>query len=193
MTTNSISVAGTSLAAPPLPEQDWDAVLQDPRRLANLLGNRSIVSYGAFGMVYEVADTALKIGCIGKSEPLIQQWVHENYQRALPVWAFEQEVALPKAVTYEVCPRHGYLADLWSPTSVTCHCGDSLAVLVMPLAEPTGQLDVGNETFQDEVHEAVLTKFGVRLDVHNGNFVKFDGRLMLCDFGDPNDPIVDYW
>ena len=87
---------------------DWQTVISDPKAFAKLLRKRQLIAYGAYGAVYEASGAAIKIGCIGESEPAIQQWVYEHYQRALPVWAFSQGVALPKAVTHEVCPRHGY-------------------------------------------------------------------------------------
>lgn len=175
------------------PAQKWQEILADHKRLAGFLRKRRLVGYGAFGAVYQVGDAAIKIGCIGESEPAIQQWVHEHHQRALPVWAFCQDVSLPKTVTREVCPRHGFPSNLWTPSSVNCHCGESLPVMVMPLAERADQRAVENENFSEGIFEAVAKKFGVCLDIHKGNFLEFNGKLILCDFGDTNDQLADYW
>ncbi|MBI1854997.1 MAG: hypothetical protein HYR93_03895, partial [Chloroflexi bacterium] len=165
----------------------------NPDVFAKLLRRRHLISYGAFGVVYEVDGAAIKIGCIPDSEPVIQQWVCEQYERALPVWAFASDVILPKVVTHEVCPQHGFLSSLWTRTSVNCHCGERLDALAMPLAERADQRKVGEEDFSEKVYEAVLKKFQVSLDIHKGNFLEFNGKLTLCDFGDANDKAVDYW
>ena len=172
---------------------DWQDILSIPSRFARLLRDRRLIGYGAFGVVYKVDDAAIKIGCIGESEPIIQQWVYEQHQRALPVWAFGSDILLPKVVTREVCPHHGYLSNLWSRSSVMCHCNESLAVLVMPVAEHADQRDVDDEKISGQIYEAVFEKFGVCLDIHKGNFLEFKGKLMLCDFGDTSDKVADYW
>ncbi len=189
MNTNH-SVIDFSIPAPPM---DWNVILDDPRTLARLLRKRSLIGYGAFGVVYEVADAALKIGCIGESEPAIQGWVCEQYQRALPVWAFGLDIPLPKIVTREVCPHHGYLSNLWSRSSVMCHCNEAMSVLVMPIAERADSREMESQKISEQIYQAVFEKFGVSLDVHKGNFLKFKNRLMICDFGDTNDKVVDYW
>ena len=173
--------------------KDWQAILSDPTRFAKLLRKRQLISYGAFGAVYDVDGAAIKIGCVGESEPAIQQWVFERHERALPVWAFAEEVILPKVVTHEVCPQHGFLSNLWTRTSVNCHCTEPMSVLVMPVADLADQHDVENEDFSQTVYESVFGKFNTCLDIHKGNFVEFKGRLMLCDFGDTNDKAADYW
>ena len=179
----------------PAPHVDWNTILNNPRTLAGLLRKRELLGYGAFGVVYDVSGAAVKIGCIGEREASIQQWVHEYYQRALPVWAFGSDIPLPKVVTREVCPRHGYLSELWSPASVMCHCNEPMSVLVMPIAERADQrgVDGNGDGISDQIYQAVFEKFGVCLDVHKGNFLEFNGRLMVCDFGDTNDKVVDYW
>ena len=170
---------------------DWQDILSAPSKFARLLRKRRIIGYGAFGVLYKVDGAAIKIGCIGESEPTIQHWVYEQHQRALPVWAFSLDVPLPKTVTCEVCPHHGYLSNLWSRSSVMCHCNEPLAVLVMPIAERANQGD--GEGISNQIYEAVFEKFGVCLDIHKGNFLNFRGRLMLCDFGDTSDKVADYW
>jgi len=182
-----------SIPAPPV---DWNAILNDPRELARLLRKRSLLGYGAFGVVYEVANTALKIGCVDENEPIIQQWVYQTHARALPVWAYQQEVILPRTVTREVCPRHGYPSDLWTPSSISCHCGEALAALVMPVAETPDMLLLENseaEQIWQTVYDAVLNKFGVSLDLHWRNMISLQGRLLVCDFGDTNSKLVSLW
>jgi hypothetical protein len=175
------------------PMQMWQEILADHKRLAGLLRKRRLIGYGAFGVVYRVGDAAIKIGCIGENEPTIQQWVHEHHQRALPVWAFCPDVDLPTTVRREVCPHHGFPSNLWTASSVNCHCEEPMPVLVMPLAERADQRAVDGEDFSESVFDTVVEKFGVCLDIHKGNFLEFNGRLILCDFGDTNDPLADYW
>lgn len=172
---------------------EWQEILSNPAQLSSLLRKRRLVGYGAFGAVYQVGDAAIKIGCIGESEPAIQQWVHRRFRRALPVWAFRPDVNLPKIVTREVCPRHGFPSDLWTKSSVNCHCGEAMPAMVMPLAERADQRAVDGENFSVSIFEAVVKKFSVCLDIHKGNFLEFNGKLILCDFGDTSDPVADYW
>jgi len=190
-----IATISASRLSIPAPRVDWNAVLNDPRTLAGLLRKREVLGYGAFGVVFEVSGAAVKIGCIGEREAVIQQWVHKHHRRALPVWAFGSDIFLPKVVTREVCPRHGYLSELWLPSSVMCHCNGPMSVLVMPIAERANQrgVDGDGDRIGNQIYQAVVEKFGVCLDVHKGNFLEFNGRLMVCDFGDTNDKVVDYW
>ena len=169
----------------------WQEILSTPSKFARLLRKRSLIGYGAFGVVYQVDGAAIKIGCIGESEPAIQQWVFEQHRRSMPVWAFGLDVPLPKTVTREVCPHHGYPSNLWSRSSVMCHCNEPMAVLVMPIGERTAQNE--RDGIGDLIYEAVSEKFGVCLDIHKGNFLEFKGRLLLCDFGDTSDKVADYW
>ena len=182
-----------SIPAPPV---DWSAVLKDPHLLASLLRKRKLLGYGAFGVVYEVSDAAIKIGCVDDNEPLIQQWVHETHTRALPVWAYQQEVILPRVVTHEVCPRHGYPSELWTKSSINCHCGEALAALIMPVAEPPDMRTlegVEADHIWQTVYDAVFNEFGVSLDLHWRNMISLQGRLLVCDFGDTNSKLVSLW
>ena len=191
-----IATFSTTALSIPASSVDWSGTLDDPRTLASLLRKRKLLGYGAFGVVHEVAGAAVKIGCVDENEPIIQQWVHETHARALPVWAYRQEVILPRAVTREVCPRHGYPSDLWTPTSVNCHCGEALAVLVMPIAETPDMLLLENseaEQIWQTVYDAVLDKFSVSLDLHWRNMISLQGRLLVCDFGDTNSKLVEFW
>ena len=172
---------------------NWQDILYNSIVLARLLRKRRLIGYGAFGVVYKLDGAAIKIGCISETEPVIQQWVYQQYERALPVWAFGLDIPLPKIVTREVCPHHGYLSKLWSRSSVMCHCNEPMSVLVMPIAEHAIQPKVDDHKISDQIYQAVFEKFGVSLDVHKGNFLEFKGRLMVCDFGDTNDKAVDYW
>ncbi|MCJ7433840.1 MAG: hypothetical protein MUO77_10170, partial [Anaerolineales bacterium] len=104
--TLSLAAHATELSIP-APCVDWSAVLNDPSALAGLLRKRKLLGYGAFGVVYEISGAAIKIGCVDDNEPVIQQWVYETQARALPVWAYNPEVSLPRVVSHEVCPQHG--------------------------------------------------------------------------------------
>jgi len=191
-----IATFSTTALSIPASSVDWSGTLDDPRTLASLLRKRKLLGYGAFGVVYEVAGAAIKIGCVDENEPIIQQWVYETHARALPVWAYKLEAILPRAVTREVCPRHGYPSDLWTPTSVNCHCGEALAVLVMPIAETPDMLLLENseaEQIWQTVYDAVLDKFSVSLDLHWRNMISLQGRLLVCDFGDTNSKLVEFW
>jgi len=105
-------------------------------------------------------------------------------------------VILPRIVTHEVCPRHGYLSNLWTPTSVSCHCGEALAALVMPVAEAPDRLLLEKSEAQQiwqTVYDAVLDKFSVSLDLHWRNMICLQDRLLVCDFGDINNQMVEFW
>ena len=189
----NLSQTELSIPAPPI---DRNAILDNPHTLAGLLRKRKLLGYGAFGVVYEVAGAAVKIGCVDENEPIIQQWVYETRARALPVWAYKLEVILPRIVTHEVCPRHGYLSNLWTPTSVSCHCGEDLAALVMPVAEAPDRLLLEKSEAQQiwqMVYDAVLDKFNVSLDLHWRNMISLQDRLLVCDFGDINNQMVEFW
>ncbi len=189
----TLSQTELSIPAPPI---NWNAILDNPRTLAGLLRKRKLLGYGAFGVVYEVAGAAVKIGCVDENEPTIQQWVYETHAYALPVWAYKLEVILPRIVTHEVCPRHGYLSNLWTPTSVSCHCGEALAALVMPVAEAPDRLLLEKSEAQQiwqTVYDAVLDKFSVSLDLHWRNMICLQDRLLVCDFGDINNQMVEFW
>jgi len=189
----TLSTTALSIPAPPV---DWNTTLNDSRTLASLLRKRKLLGYGAFGVVYEVSGAAVKIGCVDDNEPIIQQWVYETHARALPVWAYQQEVILPRTVTREVCPRHGYLSDLWTPTSINCHCGEALAAMVMPVAETPDMLHLEKseaEQIWQTVYDAVFNKFNVSLDLHWRNMISLQDRLLVCDFGDTNSKLVELW
>jgi hypothetical protein len=191
-----IATLSTTALSIPAPSVEWNVVLDDPRTLASLLRKRKLLGYGAFGVVYKVSDAAVKIGCVDENEPIIQQWVYETHARALPVWAYQPEVILPRIVTREVCPRHGYPSDLWTPTSVNCHCGEALAILVMPVAETPDMLLLKKseaEQIWQTVYDAVFNKFSVSLDLHWRNMISLQDRLLVCDFGDTNSKLVELW
>ncbi len=189
----ALSSTELSIPAPPV---DWNLILDNPHTLAGLLRKRKLLGYGAFGVVYEVAGAAVKIGCVDENEPIIQQWVYETHVRALPVWAYQLEVILPRIVTHEICPRHGFLSNLWTPTSVNCHCGEALAALVMPVAETPDRLLLEKSEAQQirqTVYDAVLDKFSISLDLHWRNMISLQDRLLVCDFGDVNNQLVEFW
>jgi len=190
-----IATLSTTALSIPTPSVDWNSTLNDPRTLASLLRKRNLLGYGAFGVVYEVAGIAVKIGCVDENEPIIQQWVYETHALALPVWAHKLDAILPRVVTREVCPRHGYPSDLWTPTSVNCHCGEALATLVMPIAETPDMLEVvdDDDSIFQTVYDVVYNKFGVSLDLHSRNMISLQGRLLVCDFGDVNSKLVELW
>lgn len=176
------------------PRRDWQHALDNSNEFSCLLRKRRAVDYGAFGVVYEVDGSAVKIGCINEGEPFAQQWVYETHERALPVWAFDSDVSLPNVVTREVCPHHGYLANMWERESVNCHCGERMAVLVMPLARSASEVsDRQWCSIGGFIHNALFDALGICWDMHSRNFLNFNRRLMLCDFGETEGSYAEGW
>ncbi len=186
----------TLVALPPIqagPSRDWKVVLKNEKVLAGFLRKRRLIDFGAFGVVYHVENVAIKIGCISDTEAEIQQWVHDEFGRALPVWASALDVSLPRAVTREVCPKHGFPSELWTPASVCCHCGEPMGVIVMPVGQRADQNQVDTEDFSVRICNAVYEAFRVSLDLGKNNFIEYKGRLLMCDFGDINDAATKLW
>jgi hypothetical protein len=186
----------TLITLPPIqaePSRDWKAVLKDEKVLAGFLRKRRLINFGAFGVVYRIEDAAIKIGCISDTEADIQQWVCDQFGRALPVWASALNVPLPRVVTREVCPRHGFPSELWTPTSICCHCGEPMGVIVMPVGEQADQDDVDTEDFSARISNAVYEAFRVSLDLGKNNFLEYKGSLLMCDFGDTNSTATELW
>jgi hypothetical protein len=105
-------------------------------------------------------------------------------------------VSLPRVVSHEVCPQHGYLSELWTKSSINCHCGEALAALIMPIAETPDMRTlegVDADHIWQTVYDAVFNKFGVSLDLHWRNMISLQGRLLVCDFGDTNSKLVELW
>jgi len=66
-----IATFSTTALSIPASSVDWSGTLDDPRTLASSLRKRKLLGYGAFGVVYEVAGAAIKIGCVDENEPII--------------------------------------------------------------------------------------------------------------------------
>jgi len=49
------------------------------------------------------------------------------------------------------------------------------------------------EQIWQTVYDAVLDKFSVSLDLHWRNMISLQGRLLVCDFGDTNSKLVEFW
>ena len=192
---SSLSVQ-TLVAVSPIqadPSRDWKAVLKDEKVLAGFLRKRRLINFGAFGVVYRIEDAAIKIGCISDTEAEIQQWVCNQFGRTLPVWASDLNVSLPHVVTHEVCPKHGFPSELWTPTSICCHCGEPMGVIVMPIGKQADQDNVENENFSIAIGDAVYQTFRLPLDLGPNNFLEYKERLVMCDFGDTNNKAVEAW
>ncbi len=180
-------------ALPGAPKPDWPriwrGVLEDPLLLARLLRKRVVLGRGSYGVVYRLAGAAVKIGCVDEAEAERQEWVHEHFRRALPVWAFREDVTLPRVVTREVCPIHGDggLAEHWS-----CHCGEPMGVLVMPLARPADEAWSDPRVWEtvETVKQALLDQFDFPWDDALHNLLRYQRRIVLADFGERND---EYW
>lgn len=170
---------------------EWQSIFQNPVRLRSLLRKRKYLGNGTYGCVYAVAGYAVKIGCVDQTERDIQAWVHEKYGRALPVIAYCDNLNIPLVVTREICPVHGYpgfsLGDGWG-----CHCGESMSALVMPLAEdgfPAWKSPFVRRMYE-KIADAVEQEFGFSIDIRKWNLLKWNGKIVVCDFGDPQ---VDWW
>lgn len=180
-------------ALPAAPRPDWPriwrGVLEDPPLLARLLRKRVRLGRGSYGVVYRLAGAAVKIGCIAEAEAERQAWVHERFRRALPVWAYKPCIDLPKVVTREVCPIHGdeKLVEYWS-----CHCGEPMDVLVMPLAWPADEAwsDPRVRETIETVKQALLDQFDFPWDDAPRNLLRYQRRILLADFGERSD---NYW
>jgi len=68
-----------------------------------------------------------------------------------------------------------------------------MGVVVMPVGQHADQQDVENEDFSLAIGDAVYQAFHIPLDLGPNNFVEYNGRLVMCDFGDTNNRTVDYW
>lgn len=177
------------------PRTMWEKIgPDDPEALKRVLRKREMIGYGGYGVVYKVGDAAVKIGYVTAEEADRQDYVHKNFRLALPVIRFLPSMRVPMTITRAVCPLHGVLGydedDGWS-----CHCGERMGVLVMPLAEPfdpqeraARREEIVNDTvfvmdlFQDEQ--------GFVWDDRPSNIMKWRGRPVLIDFGEEE---VDFW
>jgi hypothetical protein len=167
----------------------WRGILEDNHLLRRLLRKREYLGSGSYGVVYEIAGAAVKIGCVEEAEVERQEWVHERFRRALPVWAFKNAVDLPRRVTREACPAHGYV-DMGEDGN--CHCGEAMAILVMPLAVPAREAwkDKRVQATLKDISGALWLEFQFVWDGRPRNLLRWNGRIVMADFGDEN---VDYW
>ena len=168
----------------------WKRILADEKLFKKMLHQRKRLGRGTFGAVYEINGAAVKIGCVLPEEAVIQQWVHETYQRALPVWAYVEEMPLPRAITREVCPEHDPL-DSSAKGLALCHCGETMGVLVMPLAARVGedilaQYGEGHRTDRESLAERVRFLVGGC----SRHLLRWNGQIVMSDFGDAEEK---YW
>jgi hypothetical protein len=172
-------------------QNNWDEIIRNPQLLASVLRKRKLINFGSFGVIYQLGDVALKIGCVHDLEAEIQAYLSER-GLALPVLAACEQTLPPRVVRREVCPVHGLSRDLWEKEGVLCHCDDTLGILVMPLAEAADQDRVASEgaAIDEQVDVLVWDKFGLYSERSPANFVEYQGRLLACDFGIPD---FDYW
>lgn len=147
-----------------------------------------MLAFGSFGVVYLVENTAVKVGWVPQEEVENQEWVFYQTRRALPIWAYVPAVKLPREVTREACPIHGkgQPRETWR-----CHCGEQMAVMVMPLAdrfEETPELLADRDQAVAQL-EAAKKQFSRRLwwEQKNANLVVRGGAVNLVDFGPNND------
>jgi len=175
-------------ALPSAPRPDWPAiwraVLEDDAHLTRMLRKRSILGYGTYGVVYEVAGAAAKIGHIEEEEVKIQEWVGELFPgRALPVWAYRSNVRVPRVITRQICPIHGFSGldeENWS-----CHCGETMDILVMPVAKPAPEAwdDPRVRRVVDEIALALAADCEFIWDAAPRNLLRHRNRIVLADFG----------
>ena len=133
--------------------------------------------------MYEIHGAAVKIGCVLPEETVIQQWVHKTYQRALPVWAYVEEMPLPRAITREVCPEHDPL-DSCAKGLARCHCGETMAVMVMPLAAPVENISARQyERVIAPIEKALQKEFDFWWENAPRHLMRWDRRIVMSDFG----------
>lgn len=184
-------MVATSLPLPALPSAPlpdwpaiWRAVLDDDAHLTRMLRKRSILGHGTYGVVYEVAGAAVKIGHIDEEEAKIQEWVGESFPgRALPVWAYRARVKMPCVITRQICPLHGFSEldeENWS-----CHCGEPMDILVMPVAKPAPEAwsDPRVRHLVDEITQALWTDCEFIWDAAPRNLLRYRNHIVLADFG----------
>ena len=168
----------------------WQRILADEKLFRKMLRERKRLGRGTFGAVYEINGAAIKIGCVRPEEARIQKWVYETYQRALPVWAYVEEMPLPRAVTREVCPEHDPL-DSCAKGFALCHCSETMAVMVMPLAAPVENISTRQyERVIAPIEKALETKFDFWWEDFSRHLMHWDGQIVMSDFGDAEEK---YW
>ena len=167
----------------PCPDQ-----LSDPAVVAQWLAGRKKIGGGGYANIYQIGNVAVKIGHIPQIEAENQSYLF-GCHIALPVLAYVPSVALPVEVTREVCPIHGKRLDdvCWN-----CHCGEPMAILVMPVVKPLLALPYEDrERRMPEFHNAmalldyhavlrpVLANWDARLE----NVGLYREHVVLLDFG----------
>ena len=162
----------------------WSNVIKKPDVLATLLRGRQLIGHGAYGAIYHVSGMAVKIGYVPAEEAERQAWVHQHFNRALPVLAYASQVKLPDEVTHWSCPIHGGTGDdekVWS-----CHCGDPMDVLVMPLAKPAPTFWFNQDVrkIARQVINALFEHFQFFWEDKPSHVLKYQGRIVLADFGE---------
>ena len=167
----------------------WQRILADEKLFKKMLHQRKRLGRGTFGAVYEIHGAAVKIGCVLPEEAEIQQWVYETYQRALPVWAYVEEMPLPRAVTREVCPEHDPL-DSCAKGLALCHCSETMAVMVMPLAAPVGEdISAQCRRMTTRIEKALEKEFDFWWEDYPRHLMRWDGQIVMSDFG----VVEKYW
>ncbi len=161
----------------------WQSILADEKLFKKMLHQRKRLGRGTFGAVYEIHGAAVKIGCVLPEEAQIQQWVHETYQRALPVWAYVEEMPLPRVITREVCPEHDPL-DSSAKGLALCHCGETMGVLVMPLAARVGE-DILAQYGKmiAPIEKALQKEFDFWWEGYSRHLLRWNGHIVMSDFG----------
>src|SRR5512140_699474 len=162
----------------------WKNALRQPDVLAALLGSCRLIGHGKYGAVYRVSNVAVKIGCIAQAEAERQAWMHQQFNRALPVLAYASRVKLPAEITRRSCPVHGVLGD--DEKDWNCHCGDPMAVLVMPLAKPAPAFWFHRDVreMSRKLTRALFEHFHFFWEDKPGHVMQYQGRIVLADFGE---------
>ncbi len=174
---------------PAVPRPDWPriwrGILEDPKSLTRMLQKRAILGYGTYGVVHEIAGAAVKIGHIDKEEVKIQEWVAERFPgRALPIWAYAPRVSVPRVITRQICPIHGFSE--MDEENFSCHCGELMDILVMPVAKPVpikAWKDQRVRRVVDAISTALLTECDFYWDATPRNLLYYQNRIVLADFG----------
>ncbi len=151
--------------------------------------DREALDCGGFAVIYRVAS-----GVVAKVGPELDRGEAERQRyfagrgQALPVYDFQEGVAVPPEVSRECCPCHGYRRDvLFEPEEQWgCTCNEPVSVLLMPEAGPAGEeydSEEGRALFE-AVAGIMLARFGRVYDDRPSNLGRWKGRLVALDFGE---------
>ena len=148
-------------------------------------GAQLFSAMGSYALIYRVAPGVVaKVGLVERQEVELQQRVAET-GRALPVWDYEERIAVPSSISETFCSEHGNRS--LPDDMVSCSCGEPLSILLMPEANLAiwkhfDALSIAE--FMEEVSTYCLEEFDFSWDCAERNLAIHQGHLVALDFGD---------